>query len=251
MAGALSTASIITDAIRRADMENTEFIGSSGSPSERTQLLEQTWQELYARICARSEDVFRHSVAVQTVANQGYIYWPATGNVGMGSFRGLKYTEGPFLRKIDLKEIPIVAFRNQAGKPSHYDLSVSLFVSAPEVRPRIHLYPTPDAVYSLTLYYRPFIVSLATFVDTGFGYETQLDFLYPLRQYLVLSLAMKMKDKEESDQQSLLEEREVFWGYMEQAFSPMDAGEPANVVIHGSDRMPYPTEDPYGDEFFG
>ena len=86
--------------------------------------------------------------------------------------------------------------------------------------PKLTLMPTPQSATTLDYYFVPmFSIADAAGLSLAAGWD----------EYVVLTAAIKMKDKEESDPAVLFAEREALVKRMKEDLEPIDAGEPAQV----------------------
>lgn len=231
----ISLADLQQRARQRADMVGSDFV----SPSEVDGYCEQAWREFYMRLVSKYEDHFLERAGTPiTTANGQAAYQLA---VDILKFRGIRHRDDYYLSRIDPREIPDISTRARRAKPSAYWLHGRLTGSI-----IIELEPLPNASYTLDYYYVP-VRSLGDVVAGSLRIVAGWD------EYIVLSAAIKMKDKEESDVSTLMSEKMLLWDVIEKSVAPLDASEPYAIVQHaGRPRVsryddPFLFEDGYGD----
>lgn len=225
----ISTSEIEARARRRADMENSDFIGSA----ELTQYCEKAFQEFIGILITKEPDLMTKRENLVTVAGTAEVSLPA----GFKALRRLKYTTSFSLRRAELQELEVLTFNGRRAKPTHYWLS-GIHTGAATVT----LMPIPDAVYALHLYHIPSI-SLADVTGGGLNMVAGWD------EYVVLTAAMKMKDKEESDVSVLLGERKLLLDNIVAQVTAQDTGEPGRIATFSPNPFyndPFDIEDRYG-----
>lgn len=204
----------------RVDMVNSSFI----SATEEESLVETAWKEFVLRLAERHDDVLLDRRVENTVANDEFLALHQFAPRNILKFRAVQYYDnnqaGEFLRRLDVREEMQVS-SGRTGKPTHY--MVHLFGDGGG--PQLRLFPSPDRVYRLRVFYVPF-GSLRDMLASGGNLFT----LACWDEYLVVSVAIKMKDKEEGDCSVLLAEKDQLFELMMKSIAPFDEGEPAAVV---------------------
>lgn len=215
----LTPANIGIRARERVDMVNSSFI----SATEESNYIESAWKELYLDLVAKHEDIFLNRKTLTTIANNEALDLNELQPFSFTKLRGVQYFDnskpGNFLGKIDVREEMLVS-SGRTGRPTFYS------VHSPTLgEPRLILYPTPDRVYSLRAHYIP-IRSLQDWI----GSTGRLSFLGGLSEILEVSVAIKMRDKEEGDCSVLMAEKARLYELLSKAMTPFDEGEPSAVV---------------------
>lgn len=214
---------------RRADMVGSTFC----SDTEVDGYVEQAFRELYMRLVAKYEDFFLVKATAPLTTIAGSSSYSMQGD--LLKFRGVRHQNDWFLSRIDPREIPGISTSGRRAKPEAYWLHGNL--SGTGVL--LELEPIPDAVYTLDYYYVPF-KSLSDIVAGSLKFVAGWD------EYCVLSAAIKMKDKEETDCTILLTERAGLLEIMEKSMTPLDAAEPFAVVqFSGRGRARSIYDDPF------
>ncbi len=223
----ISSAEIETRIRRRADMENSDFIGSA----ELTQYAEKAFQEFFGIVTTADPDLVVKTQSVTLTTGSSAAVSLASD---FKALRRIRHNAGYSLRRAELLEREQLDINGRLGKPTHYWLS-GLYAAAFTFTPL----PIPDAAYALTVYYTPSI-SLADVLTGG------LNFLAGWDEYVVLTGAIKCKDKEESDVSILLTERKMLLEHIIASITVPDTGEPPRVAQFGPASMgmdPFDYED--------
>jgi hypothetical protein len=223
----ISASEIETRALRRADMVGSEFVAAA----ELTQYCEKAWQEFYGIITTKEPDLVIKTQAVSLAAGDTSKDLAAD----FKALRAIRHNNSYSLRRAEFGDIERLDYNSRRGKPTHYWLS-GIHTAAQNWRPL----PTPDAAYSLTVYYIPSI-SLADVAAGG------LNILAGWDEYVVLTAAIKMKDKEESDVSVLMAERKMLLEHLLAQVSTPDVGEPPRMNTFSNPFVdPFDVEDRYG-----
>lgn len=196
---------------RRVDMVGSTFV----TDSEVDGYVEQAWREFYMRLVSKYEDYFVEKDSIGISAGSNILVLGSS----FLKLRGVRHPEERFLGRLDVKEIPNVAQRNMRGRPTHYWLHGTFRNSSP----RIEVFPTNDVGRTLDVYFVP----MWSLEDVTAG---SVRFIAGWDEYLVLTVAIKLKDKEESDCSVLLTERAALLEVIEKSLTPLDAAEPFAVV---------------------
>lgn len=225
----------------RADMVNSPFIGAT----EEESLAETSWKEFVLRLAERHDDILLARKFVSSVAGEETVDLHEFEPQNILKFRAVQHFEnnrgGAFLRRLDLREEMLVS-SGQGARPTHYMFSIQ-----GEFGPTLRLYPTPDRVYTFRVAYFPFTSLRDTLVSGGNYFM-----LAGWDEYIAVSMAIKMKDKEESDCSVLMAEKDQLFTLMVKAITPLDEGEPAAVVqqrpgvLSVYDTDPFLIEDRFG-----
>lgn len=201
---------IMTGARRRADMVVSTFV----TDPEAQDYAEKAWGEFWMLITSKFEDFFLTKTTISLTAGSPYNL-----PVDFLKLRGIRHANGEFLRRIDIKEL--FAFGDNPGRarPTHYYVRGSVDSAAP----LLEFMPLPDLSYSMELFYTPF-----KSLEDAFAGSMRIVAVWA--EYLTLSVAIKLKDKEESDCSVLIAEREMLLDLITKSMTPLDAGEPFAVV---------------------
>lgn len=234
-------ASIGLRARERVDMVGSSFI----SPTEEETYIETAWKEFVLRCLERHDDVFLARRFVTTTIGSELVELQAFNPKDVMKVRAVQHyansTPQDFLRRLDVREEMLVS-SGQRGKPTHYFAQ-----TVQQFGPQLRVFPTPDQVYTLRVAYFPF-QSLRDYLAGGSG---NFYSLAGWDEYLVLSVGIKMRDKEESDCSVLMAEKDQMFDLMMKTLAPFDEGEPAAVVQQRSPFQsiyddPFAIEDRYG-----
>lgn len=241
---AFNQADLELRARRRADMENSNFVSSD----EVTTLVEKAWEELYLKV------VSQYPMMVMNAGPDPATISPSTtSRVEMPTnflkLEALLLTDSSgrpvhFLRPINsVRELEpflvgAVSFNGRSGVPTHY-----YFYARPDGAPAsAEVYPYPDTTYTVQIYFIPLIPLSTVEFSNGMAWLAGWD------EYIVITAAIKMKDKEESDCTVLMAERSQLWESMVRQITPLDMSEPTQVVAHRTNRGFVQTRDPYDAE---
>jgi hypothetical protein len=231
---------IETRILERADMVGSSFV----SAAELTRLADVSFTEFYLKYVSQFEDlcVVMAGEADDTDATTTLFSLPGA----LIKLKGIRHTTGEFLIPVNnVMEIDAFTQDNYRGRPTHYWMAG---VTTPTGTPaRALLLPNPDGVYNLTVYYVPNLTLDSVEGDSSFA----LNLAYGCDEYVVLTAAMKLKDKEESDCSVIMAERKMLWESIEKFLTPMDESMPKQVSRHAF-RGPRLSGDPYlAEEDFG
>jgi hypothetical protein len=211
----ISSAEIANRARERADMVNSDFC----SDAEVTRYCEKAWQEFYGIITAKEPDlcVTKASSALTTVS--GTASYSLASDVKAP--RRFRIQNGASLRRAELPTFEAFDYGGRTGKPSHYWLT-----GAAAAVLKVTLLPTPGGVYTIDYWYIPSL-SLADVTAPGMNFIAGWD------EYVVLTAAMKMKDKEESDVSVVVGERKALLENIIANLQSFDTGEPTTMTAFG------------------
>lgn len=148
--------------------------------------------------------------------------------------RGVRIVAGRFLRRRQLRDHEAYTLSSQpsAQEPEGYLLRAD---NGRDGMPELLLMPTPAANCSLQYYFVPvFTLADALGLSLVAGWD----------EFVVVTAAMKMKDKEEGDVSVLMAEKAGLVKSMLEDLEPIDASEPAQVA-----RFTGPGVDPYSQVF--
>lgn len=217
-----SVANLELRARQRADMENSTFIGSA----ELTALVDRSFQELYLKVAAEFDDlVVSPGPFPRTLTAGSYTYelpfdFLKLKGIMLEQNGYSHYFLSPITNLLEME--PYMRGNFPRGRPTHYWLhGITTAISSPA---QLTIFPIPDAEYTAQIYYVPNI-GLGE-VDTTYG----LAFLAGWDEYVVITAAMKMRDKEEGDCTLLMAERNQLWESMKRALTPLDESSPKHVV---------------------
>lgn len=208
-------------------MVNSDFV----SAAELTQYCEKAFQEFYGIITTKEPDLVIKTQSVSLAAGDTSKDFAAD----FKALRGIRHNTSFSLRRAEFNEIEKLDYNSRTGKPTHYWMN-GIHTAAHKWRPL----PTPDTAYSLTVYYIPSI-SLADVAGGGLNMVAGWD------EYVVLTAAIKMKDKEESDVSVLLAERKMLLDNLIAQISVPDVGEPPRMNVYSNPFTdPFDIEERYG-----
>lgn len=201
---------IALQARERADMVGSTFV----SDAEVLRYADQAWEEFWMILVSKFEDFFLVKADITLTIGQSYVL-----PNDFLKIRGVRHANKEFLRRIDLKELPSLFTGLTTQRPTNYyvrgDPDASNAV--------LELVPLPNAAYAMELFYTPVRSMEDMFVGS-------LRLVALWKQYIVLSVALKLKDKEESDCSVILAEREMLLDLITRSMTPLDSGEPFAVV---------------------
>lgn len=229
-------------------MENSAFIGAA----EGAEYIEAAFQEFYLLMVGQFDNLCIKPNPYPLTFSAGTRYYGLPTDVlkvKMVELQDGADSTYHLLRPLS-SIVEMVPFRigNRRGMPTHYWLQ-GLPEGGPDPQPGpMQLMPllVPDQTYTAQVWYVPNI-SLAD-MDGTFG----MAHVAGWNEYVVLTAAMKMKDKEESDCTVLMAERATLWDNMKRMLTPMDESEPGHVVMMGSVRGRAAfTADPFDSGDFG
>jgi hypothetical protein len=149
-------------------------------------------------------------------------------------FLGVRVTGGKFLRRRQLRDLESYSLSGQpsSNEPEGYILRAD---NGRDGMPELLLMPTPASNCAMQYYFVP----VFTLTDAaGMSLVASWD------EFVVITSAMKMKDKEESDVSVLMAEKATLVKGMLEDLEPIDASEPAQVA-----RFNGPGVDPYSQMF--
>lgn len=213
---------LIERARSRADMVDSEF----WTAPELVELAEAKFQEFYLEFACDYDEFFTTRYAFTTTSGVSTVQ---ITRPQLLKLRGVQRVEDLFfLRKLDLLETSDYVSKNETGRPRHYTLRID-----PEIEfPFLDLYPTPDSAYGLTVFMVP-IYGLQQLQQT-LGESKALYMLAGWDEYVVVRMAIAMKDREESDCSVLIAEAATLKSSMQKQIKPTDLSEPAGVIQRGS-----------------
>lgn len=204
----------------RCDMVGSAFV----TTLEVQNFMEAAWQDLYATASVQYEDLMIRQVDLPIVQGQGQMPLP----LDVKRLRGLRIKNFEFLSPLSLREIRVLDRVGRNGRPRYYWMyGDSSFMIA-------DILPYADTTYTITCYYQP-AISLAEAAAT-FNAIQGFPQLACWDEYVVLSAAIKCKDKEESSTSTLMAERTVLLDNMKSSWTPTDTSEAARVVQLNSAR---------------
>lgn len=218
-APAFNTATLEDRVRSRADMVGSSFV----TTTEIQSWLEAAWQDLYTTASMQYEDLLVQITDLTAVAGVGALVLP----VDLKRLRALRIKDEEFLTPLSLREIQNLDRVGRRARPMYYWMWGRVSTA-----PGVDILPYCDATYTITCYYQP-TLKLADIQTIG-----SVPQLASLDEYLVLSAAIKCKDKEESSVAVLVGERTALFNAMQASWTPMDTSEAGRVVqIVGRGRM--------------
>ncbi|TXH54800.1 MAG: hypothetical protein E6Q97_10100 [Desulfurellales bacterium] len=211
MARTRTLAQLWASAQLAADMPNTTFATSA----EGYERINYSIARLYGKLVnGAGADYFREARTLTTTANQAYTDIGATGsslNTLAGSFMrllSLEATIGEYPQ--DIPELPNWEdrhlFANQAGWTGRPGISWRLAgpyytLEYAANGARVHWWPTPVAVHTVTAYVIPSAPVLVNASDT-------FDGINGFEDWVIHDVAIYLKNREESDPSALMAERD-------------------------------------------
>jgi hypothetical protein len=212
---------IETRILERADMVGSSFV----SAAELERVANTAFTEFYLKYVSQFEDlcVVMAGEEDDTTASTTLFDLPGA----LIKLKGLRHTTGEFLIPVNnVMEIDAFTSDGYRARPTHYWMAgVTGVVGTPA---QVLLLPNPDAAYSITCYYVPNITLDSIEGDSAFA----LNLAYGCDEYVVLTAAMKLKDKEESDCSVIMAERKMLWESIEKFLTPLDESMPKQVSRH-------------------
>lgn len=208
----VTLAQLKTRARQRADMENSGFIQNS----ELVSYINASVAELYDLLVSKyGEDYFVASpFSITTTANVDQYALPTD----MYKLLGVDLQLDTSNNWVSLKRFEFA----ERNIPQIWDIKFVDFIRYRLFGGNLKLSPVPQANQKLRLWYIPLPTALVADSDTldGFnGYD----------EYVVVDVAIKMLNKEESDPSALMAEKAALKLRIEQMAEGRDAGQPAKV----------------------
>ena len=223
---------LVARARRRADMVDSTFWNAD----EVRLLAEAKFQEWYLIAAGNFEEILTTRRVVSTaIGNSGV---QLAGYYNLLKLRGVQHEYDWFLTKIDLLEAPSLVGPLERGKPRFYSLRID-----PEIEfPFLDLFPTPNAVERIVIHYVP-IIGLEQLQQT-LTVNKALYMLAGWDEYIVVKMAIAMKDSEESDCSVLITEAQELYSAMVKQMTPVDLGQPSGMMQWNGNRAPSIYGDP-------
>lgn len=199
---------IITLAKQLADMENTNFI----SATEWLRYADQSYRKFYSLVTTLYEDYNVSSYDYTTVADTDEYTLP-TG------FLKVRLVElyGVTPRPMTLREWTLTEKNRLAYSVTGYPIRFSVYGNT------LRLMPPPKGPYQVKLWYIPTataITSDSQSVEVYNGFDT----------YIALDMAIRARNKEESDVSALMAERAEMKQMLEETLRGRDAGTPRTMT---------------------
>lgn len=211
----ISESDIENRARERADMVNSAFV----SDAEVDNYCEKAWQEFYGIIITREPDLCVTKASSPLTTASGTAAYALASDVK--TLRRLRIQNSYSLRRAELQAWEALDQGGRTAKPSHYWLT-----GAAAAALKVTLLPTPNGVYTIDYWYIPSL-SLADVTAPGMNFIAGWD------EYVVLTAAIKMKDKEESDTSVLFAERKLLLESIVANLQAFDASEPVTMAAFG------------------
>jgi hypothetical protein len=168
------------DALLRADMVNSSFV----TPQELTRYINQGITELYEQLCVASQDYYLSNVNIQTNSTTDTYALPADFFWLRGVDINLGGQQVCPARRFNWEERDIYKLQGTGwywGQTFAYDLRGNTIV----------LFPAPQGIYGVVLWYYPIAPTLSAPDDT-------FDAVNGWDELITLSCAIKMLTREES-----------------------------------------------------
>jgi hypothetical protein len=231
--------------LQRADMVGSTFVTSA----ELTSVADVAFTEFYLKFVSQFEDM----CVVMTPATISLTSSTTLASVPVDflKMKGIKIQDEYFLVPLsNVMETESFRMGGRRGKPTHYWLAGNGDASFSDRPAKLMPCPLPDGNYTLDCYYVPNLTldsaesDSAAWASMGLGYGCD--------EYVVLTGAMKLKDKEESDCSVIMAERKMLWESIEKFLTPIDESMPKMVTQFQNLRAGF-IRDPFlgGDEDFG
>jgi hypothetical protein len=207
------------------------------SSAEISRYLEASFQEIYSIASAEYEDLLVKTATISVTAGQSIVTLPpqidniTPYSADIKKLRGVRIKDDDFLSPLSLREIQNQTRANRRGKPTNYWFYGDFTNNSGAFS--IQLLPAADTSYQLVLYYQPLITLEGT---TGIPGGSSAP-LVAWDEYIVLSSAIKCKDKEESSVSVLIAEKQALLAAMRASWTPVDVSEAQRVVPLASGRM--------------
>lgn len=209
----------------RADMVGSTFV----TAAELTAIVDTAFQEFYLKFVSQYEDLVVVSTPAEIALTDSTVL--ADVPVDFLKMKGIKIKNEYFLTPVsNVVETERFRYGTTRGKPTHYWLSGVHDWSVTSKPAKIMPLRLPDGAYTLECYYVPNIT--LTSVESDSLTVAVLAPGYGCDEYVVLTAAMKLKDKEESDCSVIMAERKMLWESIEKFLTPMDESMPKQVVQH-------------------
>lgn len=201
---------------QRADMVNSEFV----SDAELDDYLEAAFQELYGIAVGEWEDLFVQTEEI-SFGPSAFPFYPENE---IKKLRAVRIKNDRFLSPVSLRERELLD--SSGGSPRALKPRFYWLYGDANGQTAIQPLPPPDTNYTFVVYYVPQL----TLADVSSMFFAGLVVLANWDEYLVLTGAIKCKDKEESDVSVLLTERAALLDNIRKSWQPVDTAEAARVV---------------------
>jgi hypothetical protein len=193
------------------------MVGSAFITTQEVQWwMEAAWQELYTVASIQYEDLLVQITDLTAVAGTGTLTLPPD----VKRLRSLRIKLENFLTPLSLREIQNLDRVNRQGRPKYY----WMWGPPNSTGMGVDILPPCDATYTITCYYQPALGLVDACNITSIPQLAGWD------EYVVLSAAIKAKDKEESSVSTLVGERAALFESMKSSWTPMDTSEASRVV---------------------
>lgn len=214
MAAPAFSVSGLTARVRsRCDMVGSGFV----TDAEILDWMEAAWQELYGIASIQYEDLLVQVVDLSLAQGSSTLSLGAAAD--MKRLRAFRIKNENFLTPISIREMQGLDRAGRVGRPEFYWLNGGMSI------PAATILPPADRAYTITCYFQP-AIQLA---DVAIGVSS-IPQLAGWDEYVVLSAAIKCKDKEESSVAVLVGERTSLLTIMQSTWTPMDTSEAGRVV---------------------
>ena len=240
----LTLAQLKTRCQERADFPvNDQFV----SDAELGRYIQKSYERLYNLLVAKYENYF-----IKRANETDFYQYTATGTAGIIAGQANYSFPEDYAKLVRLGLTDAVASRSATpdveisqlypctwkeelminpkqlrARPTHYILHGRIDLTSTKTPAGVRLVPIPDAVYGIDIVYipaPPTVGDVSEFVPVAGA-----DFVMGWDEYVVLDVAIKMRDKQESAVEVLIEERQHVFGVIEGTLAPRDAGSPAHV----------------------
>ena len=215
MANSATLAQLRTRARQRANMENSNFIRDT----EMLALINASYAELYDIMVTKYEDYYITGPTSFSISSGNTYSLPSD----FYKLRGVDYLQGTQYVTI----YPINwNNRNRLNRAVNRRTSYQLNPSYRIVGSTLYIYPSDDALGDYQLWYIPSFTPLADDSDLIDGSIARNGW----EEYVVVDVARKMLQKEESDTRELIREKERLLVHIEGAAAERDVDQPESVT---------------------
>ncbi len=198
---------------QRADKVNSTFI----STAEWTELINQSWTELYGLLVTNYEDFYSTKVNLTVTASVEYTALPNDFFKLLAAFPLQGTQRQQRLRRFSIQDLGMQAYPYLAYPQVVYGYAI--------IGPNIFWYPLPTTSSTVELWYIPQVPRLVQDQDTISA--TVVD---GWEEFIVNDVAMKVRIKEESDARPLIALKQAFIERLQAESRARDAALPGRVA---------------------
>ena len=209
----ITLAELRTEARRRADMEDSEFV----TDAELTSYINASIAELHDLLVqSYGSDYFLSETTFSTISGQDSYDLPTDFYKVRGVDVDLNNGDFVTLKKFNFNE------RNIFNNVASWSLSNIPYVRYRVMGNKIRFTPLPESNRTVKIWYIPLATKLIDDTDT-------LDDFNQYSEYVIVDVAIKMLQKEESDVTILLAQKQQLKLRIEAASQDRDAGESESI----------------------